>query len=342
MVQSQEIEQMLLEHAVDRYWALARVSTSEEARGAGAAPAPFAAAFVAALLASGHGHGDAVLDWLEQRLSHAGQDALGQSAALFVDRTAAAIHEANQFIVIDPASRDALEGLYRAFLADLGAALGARADAGQLAGGAGAVLAAHHARLGELLDALWSTNLGHSFAQGRALCSEYSAELQCSILGIELAALAQPVLDLGCGQHALLVRYLRDLGVQAVGVDRGAAAGEGVIAADWFEYPLGQARWGTIVSHMALSNHFLHHHMRADGHPERYARLYMSVLGALAPGGRYVYAPGLPFLEPLLPGALYAVQTTPVARLAGSDADQALRAAFGDSVFYACQVTRRA
>jgi hypothetical protein len=82
--------------------------------------------------------------------------------------------------------------------------------------------------------------------------------------------------------------------------------------------------------------------MRAQGHPERYARLYMSVLGALAPGGSFLYAPGLPFVESLLPGELYEVRTRPVARLAGSDADQALRAAFGESVFYACQVTRRA
>ena len=170
--------------------------------------------------------------------------------------------------------------------------------------------------------------------------AEYSAELQLQVLGVRPEELLEPILDLGCGAQAALVRQLRACGRDAYGLDRAATPDEFVDRADWFDGPLGRSRWGTVISHMALSNHFLHHHLRPDGQAERYARRYMDILRALQPGGAFLYAPGLPFLESLLPEEVYAVAGRPVQDLVGGAVDQELRDAFGTSVLYACRVTR--
>jgi SAM-dependent methyltransferase len=135
----------------------------------------------------------------------------------------------------------------------------------------------------------------------------------CAVLGINPDSVTAPLLDLGCGEEAQLVHHLRRVGVAAFGLD--AFAPEGVpflVRGDWLTAPLERRRWGTVVSHMAFSLHFFHHHL-AD-HPVRamYARRYMDILAALAPGGRFVYSPGLPFLEGLLPREQYRIRRRPV------------------------------
>jgi hypothetical protein len=64
--------------------------------------------------------------------------------------------------------------------------------------------------------------------------AEYSPELQLSILGLELRDLTEPILDLGCGARAELVRYLRARGKRAVGIDRHLSTEDGARRADWF------------------------------------------------------------------------------------------------------------
>ena len=67
-----------------------------------------------------------------------------------------------------------------------------------------------------------------------------------------------------------------------------------------------------MLSHHAFSLHFLHHH-RAQG-PEAYAyaQAYMAILRSLRVGGRFVYVPGLPFIEALLPAAQYRCTRAPL------------------------------
>jgi hypothetical protein len=65
--------------------------------------------------------------------------------------------------------------------------------------------------------------------------------------------------------------------------------------------------WGTILSHMAFSNHFLFHHLYKHGSPNEYAQAYMAILSALEPGGSFYYAPGLPFIEQFLPARFFHV-----------------------------------
>lgn len=246
----------------------------------------------------------------------------GQVAAGLVRRCAAKFERAaleyNQFLLFSDDHREELVEIYEAFVDDLREQLDVlRGDDEALSALQEAVVD-HHV-------ALWQ--FGRAFVKSQFAvdesvpgpippCFEYDPEFQLKLWGIPpekvRERLVEPVLDLGCGQQAALVRWLRERGVDAYGVDKLAEPGEFVQQGDWLDTPLEPGRWGTIISHMGFSNHFFHHHLRTDGHPERYARRFMDILRALKPGGRFLYAPGLPFFEPLLPEGWVEVVTRPI------------------------------
>jgi hypothetical protein len=140
------------------------------------------------------------------------------------------------------------------------------------------------------------------------VCAEYSPAMQLSVLQLDPATMQGPVLDIGCGQHAYLVRHLQEQGIAATGIDRFIETPEDFLAAtDWLEYPLQPGYWGTIISNLSFSNHFLHHHQRSNSEYLRYARRYMEILAALKTGGSYHYAPQLPMIEAYLPSSQYLI-----------------------------------
>lgn len=132
------------------------------------------------------------------------------------------------------------------------------------------------------------------------LCSEYSPEIQMDILQINIKQINEPVLDIGCGEKASLVMHLRQNGIEAYGFDRFVIENAFLINSDWFEYEYNKKEWGTIISNLGFSNHFVHHHMRNDGNFIEYAKLYMKILNSLKIGGSFYYAPELPFVEQYL------------------------------------------
>ena len=205
------------------------------------------------------------------------------------------------------------------------------------------------ARLTDLVAA-WQTALTQltrswvTSQQGRlrpTVSAEYSPELQLDILGLGLEELTEPILDLGCGERAELIRYLRACGKAAVGIDRYLSVEDGVQQIDWFSLPLVPDSWGTVIAHQSFSLHFLHHHLGSGPEPERYARRYREILGAVRRGGAFVYAPGLPFLEPLLSDREFRVERH---RVSGIPDEPALTARWvallGESPLYACRVER--
>ncbi|UFJ40808.1 class I SAM-dependent methyltransferase [Brevibacillus humidisoli] len=131
-------------------------------------------------------------------------------------------------------------------------------------------------------------------------CAEYDPQFQLDLLGIGLDTIKQPVLDIGCGAQANLVRFLRESGIEAYGIDRDVEECDYLFRANWFDWQVRAVTWGTVISHMAFSNHFMHHHLRSSSSAERYAKTYMQILQSLQAGGSFIYAPGLPFLEDLL------------------------------------------
>ena len=128
-------------------------------------------------------------------------------------------------------------------------------------------------------------------------CSEYTSDLQLNILHLELKDLLEPVLDVGCGREMNLVNYLRDNGIEAYGIDRFEIQNPYYTKTDWLEYNFEPDKWGTIISNLGFSNHFIHHNLRADGNYREYAIKYMEILQSLKTGGAFQYAPDLPFME---------------------------------------------
>jgi hypothetical protein len=140
-------------------------------------------------------------------------------------------------------------------------------------------------------------------------CSEYSAELQLEILQIDYTSLMEPILDIGCGKEAKLVRFLRSKGLEAYGFDRLAVDESFIHRNDWLESDYVPGKWGTIISNLGFSNHFHHHHLRTDGNFLGYAQKYMEILNSLMVGGQFHYAPGLPFIEQYLSAEKYRLTT---------------------------------
>jgi SAM-dependent methyltransferase len=138
-------------------------------------------------------------------------------------------------------------------------------------------------------------------------CSEYNAEFQLQIFGVNSNEIMSPVLDVGCGQSGNLVKHLRSIGINAFGIDRCSFDCDYLGNSDWLEYNYGNEKWGTIISNLGFSNHFIHHNLRSDGDFVNYAKAYMNILQSLLPGGSFYYAPDLPFVEKYLDKAKYSL-----------------------------------
>jgi hypothetical protein len=127
---------------------------------------------------------------------------------------------------------------------------------------------------------------------------EYSAQLQIELLQIDMAHMKEPVMDVGCGGQANLARYLRSLGIEAYGFDRHLEIVERYLEErDWFDYLFEAARWGTIISNMAFTNHLNYAYLHDASQLEKYLLKMRELIESLAVGGNFYYAPSLPFVE---------------------------------------------
>ena len=182
----------------------------------------------------------------------------------------------------------------------------------------------------------------YPFSGKEIICAEYSVKLQFDVLGIRLEELLEPVLDIGCGREGNLVKYLARLGINAYGIDRQTGPFELLFEADWLEFEYSRQAWGTLISHMAFSNHFIFQHLNPSGLPEQYARKYMQILSSLKSGGSFYYSPGLPFIECFLPeDTFYFSKTHELnTNLEESDQGKIFSEALGVNPFYCAQVYR--
>jgi hypothetical protein len=142
----------------------------------------------------------------------------------------------------------------------------------------------------------------------------YSPELQLRVLGLSIEAMREPILDVGSGPDAALVRHLRATGKEAHGIDARTRGDDVVTRASWLAFDYGERRYGTIVSHLGFTLHFMHQEMKRSDLAFEYARAYMRIAKALASGGTFAYVPPVPFIEALLPKASYRVVRVPLAK----------------------------
>lgn len=235
-----------------------------------------------------------------------------QVVELLTASTLEFLQREHQFLELEAADERALRALYERFAGDVLRSLAAEEPWAPVAGALRRRLAEHHDRLRAFVVALLERS---EIPPDRAgvVCAEYSPELQLRVLGVRAEDLRAPLLDLGCGAGGTLVRHLRSLGHHPVwGLDRSAPAEPGYLRASWFSDALPPVRWRSVLAHQSFSLHFLHAHLRSAERAARYAERYMQVLRALAPGGRFLYAPGLPFIEEALAGSPFEVRTWPV------------------------------
>lgn len=215
--------------------------------------------------------------------------------------------EANQFYYFNSFDKEALEKLYRRLLQTI-RELSEVVEDEELQ----RIAKAHYAALRAWLKrsnpfAKLQYAATEPYLEQEVVCSEYTSSTQLGILGIDVANLQEPILDLGCGQQASLVKFLRSLGLEAYGIDRNAIASEFTYQEDWFEFDLCRREWGTIISNVGFSNHFQHHHLRVDGDYAMYAVRFMEILQSIKQGGAFYYAPDLPFIERYLDESKYLI-----------------------------------
>jgi hypothetical protein len=180
------------------------------------------------------------------------------------------------------------------------------------------------------------------FTNENLICTEYPAETQMSIMGITMEELKEPVLDLGCGSGQLLMKYLTAQGLDVTGLDDEVEPDEKILKTDWFKYEFKSNYWGTIISHMAFSQRFIHNHINKNGKPAIFAYFFRRILDALKIGGSFIYTPGLPFIEQYLNPDTYTLSTSPIRSdetLFKKIAEQ-MEKIFGQDIFYTTRIKR--
>ena len=155
------------------------------------------------------------------------------------------------------------------------------------------------------------------------VAQSYDPALQLAVLKLEDVKLEGPVLDLGCGARADLVRLMRARGLDAEGVDL-VAEHPYARAESWLKFDLASRPWRTVISHLGFSLHLLALHLEGADEVLDYVRRYREILDQLAPGGVFAYAPSLPFLEAMLPTDQFRVDRSSVATGEGNEVVAAL------------------
>jgi len=226
-------------------------------------------------------------------------------------------YKRNQYINYPHEYETLLRAEYRDFFIQIKTLLETVDSPESIAGAFGPILSQHHERLRLILAsycvAYQDTPLAKNALLQSVPCEEYSAPLQVKILNIDLSHLREPILDIGCGSGAHLVRYLRQQGFDASGMDRLAPSKPGFIQSDWFDFDPLQT-WGTIIAHQSISTHFIYNHLHNSSIAKKYAQLFINILSSLDEGGEFYYAPGLPFFEDeIVATGRYTVYKTSVA-----------------------------
>lgn len=205
------------------------------------------------------------------------------------DSVADQAQEINQYVHADAASRRALASIYEESGHLLRTASHRGRDPREL------LRHTHLPRVGAWVSGLYPRRLREALASSPAVgvvpCHEYSAGLQAQVLRLQACDLRGPLLDVGCGREAALVRHLRAAGVDAWGCDRNAPEGPTFTRCDWFDYPFGPPAWQCITAHLSVGNHWEHAQLHARGQLPRWERLLRVMLGALRPGGALLVAP---------------------------------------------------
>ncbi len=140
----------------------------------------------------------------------------------------------------------------------------------------------------------------------------YSPKFVLDILAVNDNEMNGKVLDIGCGKDATVVKYLREKGIDAYGLDMECEDSGCTEQEDWLikEYPADT--YSLILSNLSFSKHFndANHEENNDEECFEYAKAYMSILNSLKVGGTWHYVPSVTFIEEMLPEDKFEVINT--------------------------------
>ena len=222
-----------------------------------------------------------------------------------VEKTISKIYEINQFLHVTPALRGELFAIYketwRKFDPDRSLP----------------IMRDHHRRLSEWVGKLYPPRfveiLRSSERIGKVINEQYSVLFQIKVLGLNIKEIAEPIIDIGCGPHGGLVRYLYNRGKNVYGIDRTIKSKDSRLKqADWLEFEFKRRHYGTIIANMSFSNHFVFHLQHQTESRDQYFNKFGEILESLSPGGMFVYAPAVPEIEARVDLHKYSFESTEI------------------------------
>ncbi len=202
------------------------------------------------------------------------------------------VYSINQYLQVDRSSRESLQEIYLLTWGKLLVSKDVEKTLRRF----------HYPLLAEWIRKLYPDGIKTALASkpgiGSVICRNYSAKFQLDLFGLDPRAIMQPVLDIGCGASAELVRHLRRSGIEAYGLDRSLKAKKPyLLQGDWLQTAFEAGKWGTVISHLAFSNHFIYVEKFDEAQISRYIDKYREILYSLKPGGLFAYAPTSSALE---------------------------------------------
>jgi len=220
------------------------------------------------------------------------------------DELIKAVYCINQFINVSADKKDELKEIYRQSWGYISAGMNVQ----------DCLFKKHYPAISAWLSSLYPPLIREYLKEqkeiGSIVCEEYTPEFQLQILGIDINTIMQPVLDIGCGKNANLVQFLRNNNIEAYGFDRLIETEtKHIHKADWLTYNYKVKKWGTIISNAAFSNHIMYTARYETGKLKDYLLVYNEIINSLKPGGEFIYAPGLTFIEERLDKGKYTINT---------------------------------
>ena len=142
--------------------------------------------------------------------------------------------------------------------------------------------------------------------------AEYSPELILKVLNIEKNELKGKVLDIGCGKNGTLVKYLRNMNIEAYGIDIECEDNDILEQEDWLIKDYPENTYNLILSNLTFTKYFNDANLEENNDQEciEYAQAYMKILNSLEVGGKWHYVPAVTFIEELLPEDKFEVKNS--------------------------------
>lgn len=219
------------------------------------------------------------------------------------------IYEINQFVNVSKQNLEVVKTIYR----DTWASIKEKDSIEKV------LYTEHYPKLSIWLSGIYPEEFHYPMRNqkliNKIVCKEYTPEFQLNIFGLLESEISEPFLDIGCGENANLVNYLREKSKEAFGFDRIIRLENKYLRrSDWFDYEYEKHKWGTIISNMALSNNFIYAANYKMELLDEYKKLYLRILDNLLLGGIFIYAPSFKKYEEELDLEKYKVTNIPVSK----------------------------